>query len=369
MTRKKKIILISIIIILVLGLFSMFSSHHHEEIKAQKGLNSQYVLLNQSDISNVKYGSVDNVIAFTGDLTPLNQTIISSEVDAQVLSVLVSEGQFVNKNQVLATLDSTDLEQAVSQEKAALATAIAKFQLDKNKLEREKDLYQQGFISKFSYDELQTNYQSSLEAVNQQKASLERAQKQLSYTVIKAPFAGYVYQKNIDSGQVAAKNGKLFSLANLDIMQIKAAIPSAQINNVHTNQLVNFKVETNDKTYVGKITRMNPVAEEGTRSYFIYINFDNTTYKLTAGQFVKGQIILNKLNNVTFVPSNVIRKSDNSPYVLALVNNKIISIPVKVLLTNSITDITAISGIESGTQVLSGTVFTVKPGDNAKVAN
>lgn len=362
----KKTIVISIIVVLVFGGGILLSKSKSKRIKQDKALEN-YTLLNNTDVVSVKTGTVDNVAAFTGDLSPLNQAVISSEVDAQAKKVLVNEGQLVKKGQVLAVLDDTDLHQAVSEQQALLATLKAKSGLDKQKLDRQKELYDQGFISKLAYDELIANYEVSTEAIKQQQATLQRAQKKLSDTTIVAPFAGYIYQKNIDVGQLASKNSKLFSLASLDVMQIKAAIPSDQISNISVNQIVKFRVETSKEIYQGRITRVNPVAEVGTRAYMIYINFDNTKYNLKAGQFVKGQVILNSLATVSYIPTDSIRHNGKDNFVFVLSDNKIISKKVTVLISNYLLGISGVSSLNPGEQVLAGNVLTVKAGDKAKV--
>ncbi|MFN7094109.1 MAG: efflux RND transporter periplasmic adaptor subunit [Burkholderiales bacterium] len=363
---KKKLLIIGIVILVFSGVWSLLA-RKGSSVAAPKVATS--ILLNQSDLVKVERGVVENSIGFTGDLAPLNQAVISSEIDAQVLKVMVNEGQLVTKDQVLAILDDTELKQAVSQQRAILASNKAKFRLDKNKLERQKDLLAQGFISKFAYEELQTNYQASLEAIKQQQAALKQAQKQLSTTVIKAPFTGYIYHKYIDTGQLASKNGKLFSLASLDHMQIKAAIPSDQINDVQPNQLVTFKVETSKQIYQGKVSRINPVAETGTRSYMIYVDFDNRRYQLKAGQFVKGQIILTQLANVTYLPREAIRQGSAGSYVLVMAKNKVLAKPVTILLTSMTAGFSAVSGVESGEVVLAGNVSMVKVGDAIKIVD
>ncbi|MCC2624841.1 MAG: efflux transporter periplasmic adaptor subunit [Burkholderiales bacterium] len=327
------------------------------------------ILLSNADVAIVKLGAVDNAIAFTGDLSPLNQSVISSEVDAVVKQVMVQEGQFVNRGQVLAVLDDTDLRQAVSQQQAVLSSAKARFELDKNKLEKQKGLFDQGFISKLAYDELQTNYHASQELINQQQASLERAKKLLSDTKIRAPFTGYIYQKNIDNGQLAAKNGKLFSIASLDKLQIKAAIPSDYISQVRVGQMVSFGVETRTASFSGKISRINPVAELGTRSYYIYVDFDNKEAKLKAGQFIKGSITLARISNTPLITRDAIRGVGDNSYVLVLVNNVVVKKPAKILLTNKLTNMAAVSGVNVGDVVLLAAVLTIKPGDRAKIVN
>ncbi len=361
----KKIITILVIVALLVVVFVVKKSKPQGNISAN---SAGVVLLNPSDVVTVKYGNVDDVIPFTGDLSPLKQTIISAEVDAQVRNVLVQEGQKVVQGQLLAILDDTELKQTVTKQLALLDSAKAQLTLDQQKMNKNKELFDEGFISKIAYDELVNNYTNSRELVNQQAALLKTANKQLSDAMIKAPFAGVIYKKSIEPGQLASKNSQLFSLADLSVLEIKSYIPGDEINLVKLNQVVGFQVETDDHVYQGKIARINPVAQDGTRSYLIYIEFDNHEYNLKAGQFVKGQIVLRSLNDVLFVPTDSIHIDNNKKsYVLEL-NSGVINLKfVDVLLNNRLLNLTSIKGVESGTQIIGGNVLSVKVGDKIKI--
>lgn len=369
--KYKKIIIITLTAIVLVLLLVIYRNHKLAVLHKHNGIKADYVLLDQTDVVAVKRGNISSIVAFTGDLTPLNETVISSQIDAQVQKVFVKEGDFVKKSQTLAILDNAEVKEAVNKQQALLNTAKIKLALTKNTLDKNKELLDQGFISKLKFAELKTNYEAALETVNQEQATLYQTQKLLSDAMIHAPFSGYIYQKSIDSGQIVSKNSKLFALANLDSMQIRAAIPSEQINNIKLNQLVNFTVETNNQTYHGKITRINPVAEVGTRSYLIYIEFDNRAYKLKSGQFVEGQIVLDSLSNALYIPSDSIHidNAQHTQYVLALSDSTIVYKPVRVLLSNKIDKQSAISGLAEHEEILSGDIVSIKPGSKAKIAD
>jgi len=360
--KSKKVIVGTFLILVILFIVIHKSS---KVAKAKEEVST--ILLSKSDVFIVNVGSVASVVPFTGDLSPLNQTAISSEVTAVASKVLVKAGEYVKKEQVLAILDDTELKEAMIEQEAQLATAKSQFQLDKTKLDREKELYEQGFISKFAYDELKTNYQASLQKINQQQASLKRSKKQLSNTIIKAPFSGYVYQKFIDAGQLTNQNSKLFSLADLSVMEITASIPGDRINEINPGKDASFQVETQKQIYVGQIDRVNPVAQSGTRSYFIYIKFNNLVYQLKAGQFVKGQIVVKQLNNINYIPKRGIRYANNKPYVLILSNGKIVEKPIIIMIENKILGVSGVSGLKVGDLVVSGNINTLNVGDKAAI--
>lgn len=365
-TKNKKYLIIAIIVVIIGGIFLL--NHMPNKDDSQKVI--AYNILSSSDISKVKIGNFSNVVPFTGDLSPLNQTIIASEVDAEVKAVKVAEGDFVKKNQVLALIDNSTLQESVRAQDANLASKIATFNLNQKKLQQQKELYAQGFISKLAYEELTTNYQASLEAINQAKAELAQSKKQLSYSIVRSPFSGYVYKKYIDNGQLATKGAKLFALASLKEMQIKTPIPSEQINQIKIGQDVNFTVETSSDNYHGKVTRINPVAIDDTRSFLVYINFNNDKFKLKSGQFVKGQIAITNIANTMSINNDAIRTNkDGSKYVLILQNNKVVSKPITILLTNSLLNTSAVKGLDAQDTLISNSIVNLKPNDLAKIVN
>lgn len=356
------LILVTIVVLLIIVKVAT-------KVEQNKIAKSNVSLLNQADITTVKQESISAIVNFTGDLSPKAQTIISSEVDAKIVKVMVEEGQLVKAGQALAELDTLDLAQAVSQQEAQVATAKAKLDLDKQKMDKQEQLLKQGFISQIAFDELINNYEASLQNYKAQLAMLTRSKKQLADTHITAPFAGVIYQKSIEPGQLALKNTKLFALANLDTMEIKAAIPSDQINEVSLGQPVVFKVETDTREYAGKVARINQVAVAGTRSYMVYIEFNNKNSVLKAGQFIKGQIVLKSLPNQSVVSCDALRNIANKQYVLVLKDGLIIQKQVGLILENQQSLSCAVSGLVAGEKVLAGNVLTVKAGDKVRVVD
>lgn len=364
---NKKPVIITSIIFLIIAVIAILITK--KTVTKENTVLSNVILLNKTDVLSVKQGSLNEVVNFTGDLTAKEQTMISAEVDAKILKVWVEEGQLVKSGQVLADLDTQELLQAVNQQNAQVSAAKARLDLDKQKMDKQAELLKEGFVSKIAYDELVSNYQSSLDNYKAQQAMLKRSQKQLADTHIIAPFSGVVYQKNIQQGQLALKNTKLFALANLDNLEIKAAISSDQINKIAIGQKVVFHVETNKQDYSGVISRVNQVSEAGTRSYMVYIDFDNKISGLKAGQFVKGQIILNGLENQLIVNCDTIRTNESGTYIFTLNQNVVRAVDTQIILSNRDSNMCSISNVKVGQYVLLGNVLTVKSGDRVKIVD
>ena len=361
--NKKWIILVVLLVVVISVLVKIKSSKNKHDLKDSANTESNVVLINKSEVYTVANKSIENTLNITGDLSAKEQTIISSEVDAKVLNVLVSEGQSVKKGTVLALLDTADLAQAVMQQEAQLSAAQSQLVLNKQKMTTQEQLLKEGFVSQIAYDELVANYKSALQNYNSQMALLKRSQQQLSNTKITAPFDGVVYRSIIDAGKFVQKNTKLFAIANLSELQIKAPVPSDQISAVTVGESVVFSVENSDKKINAHVARINPVSEPGTRSYLVYIDVDNTNINLRPGQFVQGDIILERLHNKNVVDCDAIFSKNGFNYVMLINNNVINKKDVQIELKNNTTDECAINQVESGNQLVSNSVLTIKDGD------
>lgn len=367
--QKKNIKLILIAIIILSIVLFIINKITHKKSTASASAIAK-IVINKKDIFRVHKGPVEEIISFTGDLTPANQTIISSEINAQVLKVNVNNGDYVKKGQILAILDNINAQNEVNKDAADFSDSKLNFEFDRQKYEKNKELYEQGFISKIQFDELVTKYKSSKEKVIQKEAILNQSKKKLANAIVRAPFNGYIYEKYVENGQVADLNGKLFALANLDILQISAAIPSDDINRIQVGQKVRFSVENNQKEYIAYISRINPVANEGTHSYNIYADIDNKKYKLKSGQFIRGNIIVNSIRDALYVDGDAILDNDSTQYVLQIINNTIKFIPVKVLFKNNVKNIYVLTNmidLKEDDLLLSNRANTVKAGDTITI--
>lgn len=366
---KKKIIFTLLFVLVIIAI--ILKLHKSKPVLDIEKQNSA-ITLNKNNLSFINYGDVNTFIAITGDLSPINKTIISSEVSATINKVYVRAGDYVKKDEILAELDKTELKVAVDQIKAQLATAKAQFELNKIKLEKNKELYDQGFISKIAYDELKTNYQAALEKINEQNAALKKAQKQLSNSIIKAPFAGYVYQRNVENGQLVNQNTQMFALANLDKLQIVAYVNAMQVNQVKVGQEVKFNIDGSNIYYTGHVSEVNPVAQADTRSFMVYVDFDNKKTMLKAGQFVKAQIIVGIVKDSLYLNAQYIRYDNitGEPFIFVINDNKVKKILIKIIAQDDINSKVAFRGdVNKGTVVVNDLVNNINDGDLVKIIN
>ena len=322
--------------------------------------------LSAQDVVLAKTGSLADALPFTGTLTAPDSAQVSAEVEGTAKQVLVREGERVVSGQVLAVLDNEALRQSLLEQQAQLRNQQSRLALARIKLERQRELLKQGFISQLAFDEAASDFAISKGQVDAQAAQLARAKKSLNDTVVRAPISGVVYQRQVNPGEQVSVNKVLFAVADVAQLEISASLPSRHVPQVQVGQQAFFRVEGLNERFAARITRINPVADNSTRTFLVYLGVDNPGV-LKAGQFATGGIVLREVNNSVVLPQAAVNNPEASPWVMVVRQGKLVRQPVKILMTAQNERKLAVSGVAPGSTVLAASLLGVKPGDAVKV--
>jgi membrane fusion protein (multidrug efflux system) len=320
-----------------------------------------------ADVATVEMRSLVNTIQFSGSLSPVTQTTVKSKVSGEVTRMMVREGQAVADGQPLAQIETADLKARLDAQSAALEEAKARLDIAQKNRENNQQLLRQKFISQNAYDTTQSTYEASAASMRSAEAQLRIAQKAMNDANVRAPFAGIVAKKFVNTGEKVGIDSPLFALVDLTQMEIEAPAPASEIPSVRVGQPVNFSVDGfADRTFTGRVERINPVTEQGSRSITLYISVTNRDGVLRGGMFAKGRIAVDKTAPATVVPASAIRDESGQSYVYTIEDGKIGKRAVKVGVTEPQQGLVEVkSGLEGGLQVVSARVSGLKPGTAA----
>lgn len=364
--RLAKPILITLGVLVVAG--SIVGITAMGKKKEEKKPDAKIVLeFTPADIARVEMRQLVNSIQFSGSLSPVTQTTVKSRVSGDLTRVLVREGESVAQGQLLAQIDTSDLQARVDAQVAALEEAKAKMSIAEKNRENNLQLLRQKFISQNAYDTTHSTYEASAAMMRSADAQLRIARKAMEDAAVRAPFAGIVARKMANAGEKVAPDSPLFTLVDLSRMEIEAPAPSSEIPAVRVGQPASFKVDGfGERAFEGRVERINPTADAGSRSITLYISVANRDGLLKGGMFAKGQIVLDKTSPAVVVPATAVRDESGQSYVFTLEDGKIGKRAVKVGVTEGQQGMVEIkSGLETGLTVVSARVSGLKPGDPA----
>lgn len=323
-----------------------------------------------SDLITVQSGELKQLIALSGNLVPMRQTVIGSQFDGSISEVLVRAGETVKAGQILARFDDRDLLNQLATRNASLEKSRAELALAAKNLERSANLLKQNFISSNSYDTAESSYAVAAAQVKSEAAQLAMAKKSVGDAVIKAPFAGVIAERMVEPGARMGGNQKLFSLVDLSTLEFDANVAAAKLPAIKPGQEVRLAVEGfGEQRFIGHVERIAPVAQAGSRMIPIFVRVDNHQGLLKGGMFVQGEVTVASIPNARMVPVSALRGAEGEqPFLLTVENGKVVERKVKVGLINDLSKMAAISeGVNAGQTVVIAKLATLKAGQQVKL--
>ena len=321
------------------------------------------------DVATIAASELSIKLPLSGSLMPLTQATVKSKVSGVVLETTVQEGMPVAAGQVIARLDGAELRARAAQQQAALDEANARLALAKKNNLNSEALLRQNYISRNAYDTTQNSVALAQAAVAAAVAQLDMARIALADTTLKAPLSGVVSKRYVQAGEKLAPDMPVMAIVNLSQLTLEAQVPASEIPRIHVGQDVQFRVDGFDqRNFTGKVARINPTTEAGSRAMLVYISVNNADGALRGGMFAKGQITTAKTAARPLLPIAALRKDGNKDIVYRVDNGSITAQPVKLGLRNEDDALVEVlDGLAPGTVVLAAPLDGVKPGSKVKL--
>ena len=340
-----------------------------EVAKGDKKEKKEVFELSSGDIAAVGARSLAVSLPLSGSLAPLSSATIKSKISGVVEATTVQEGMAVSVGQVLARIDQADLRARLQQQQAMLDEAQAKLAMASKNEGNSQALLQQKYISQNAYDATQNTVDLARANVKSAAAMVAIARIALEDGVIKAPISGVVSKRHVQAGEKLAPDMAVFSIVNLSELTLEAQVPASEIPRVKVGQDVKFKVDGYaQREFIGKVARINPATEMGSRAMLVYISVKNDDSALRAGMFAKGSIVTERSAVATILPMAALRTNNGQQVVYKIDQGKVVAQPVKLGLRNEDEGLVEVTdGLDAGANVIISKLDSVKPGSQVKL--
>lgn len=324
-----------------------------------------------SDVMQVKAQDLRRLLPLTGSLRAVNQASVKARVAGEVREVLVREGEAVKAGQVLIRMDQSDYQARVDQAQGALLAARGQLDIATKSRDNNKALLDKGFISKNAFDNAESQFGIARANVESARGALDVAQKALADTVIRAPISGLVSSRSVQPGEKVSADNRLLDVVDLSQMELEAAVPASEIAHVALGQEVQVKIEGILQPLAGKVVRINPATQSGSRSIMTYIQIDNPQGALRVGMFGEARLTMAKKAAVLSVPHSAIRSDGGNTFVYAIENSKLVQKPVTLGISGDDGEggaVEVIQGLDSGAQIVRTNLGSLRTGTTVKFA-
>lgn len=292
-------------------------------------------------------------LPFTADILPDKQVNLFSRVDGYIQKIHVDKGDFVKANQLLVEIDHTDYVHAVNKAKANLAAARADVMRQqatirsaKLTLDRMKALIKDQFVSQQDLDNAQVNYdvavaqvESMRANVKQMEVALQQAETNLTYSYIRAPFSGYIAERNLDPGayvtsataSTSTVSRGILTLHDIHTVRIMIEVVEKDVPLVKIGQTAEIRAEAYpDRVFTGEVTRIVQALNRQTRTMTVEVDLPNPDLFLKGGMFARVEVIVGAHRNAVQIPIDALTRLEDMQYVYIVRDGKAVKVPVEI---------------------------------------
>lgn len=318
---KKKILLIVGGVIVVVGLVYMNMTMNTEKIT-------------KVNIESTENRELIEIVSASGRIQPKTKVDITSQVNGEIINLLVKEGEHVNSGDLLIVLDTIQLRSNVNEANYAMSEIEAQLQgaevtmnQNKEEFDRQKRLRAENLSSetqltnaKYAYLNSLSAYDAMLARSHQVKSQYENQLDNLSKAKIIAPMSGIITFLDCEVGEIAqgqtsfSQGRTLMTISNLDVFEVEVEVDETEINKVALGQDVKIEVDAFiDTVFAGKVVEIGNTAlisgsgsQDQSTNFKVKVIFNETNVGIRPGMSATVDIVSNKKEGVLSVPYSAI---------------------------------------------------------------
>jgi len=317
----------------------------------------------------VRSGEGGQTLALPGTLQGFQQAPIAARAAGYVRRWTKDIGSHVAKGEVLAVIESPEVDQQLSQAEAARQQAAAGLALAKSTVDRWEALRRKDVVSQQELDERRSGATQAAANLAAADANVQRLRQLQGFTRVTAPFDGVITRRNVEVGDLVDSSGKaLFMLTQMDPLRIYVNVPQSYAQLVRAGQkVVVTQAELRGRTFTGEVARSAGAIDPATRTMQVEINLPNRDGALLPGAYVQVDLPLAGARTLV-VPTNVLLFRGEGTRVALVDGASRVRLKAVTLGRNLGESIEVLGGIADGDRLVVNPSDSLAEGDSVAVA-
>jgi RND family efflux transporter MFP subunit len=306
--RRTKLIAIVVLILLALGAGRTIFSRMANAKTLESGTEARAIQYVKTTIA--KGSDADQTIVLPGTLQGQVQSPIAARASGYLKRWTKDIGSKVQKGELLAEIETPEIDQQLSQAVAARQQAAASLELAKSTQTRWEGLRQKDVVSQQELDERRSGATQAVANLAAADANVQRLRQTEGFKRVVAPFAGVITRRSVDVGDLVDAGGgtgrTLFVLTQTDPLRVYVNVPQSYAQLIKPGQkVVVTQSELPGQRFTGEVARTAASLDAGTRTMQVEIALPNRDGVLLPGAYVQVQLPLQSSASMT-IPSNAL---------------------------------------------------------------
>lgn len=309
-----RIALVFVLVVAAVALYAAIHSGIRSRVQAEAELNQQTLDMAVPTVAAVhpKPTSDAEELVLPGNMEAFVATPIFARVNGYLKKWYFDIGSHVKAGQLLAEIETPEIDRQLDQAHADLATAQANLELARITAERYQNLFKTEAVAKQDLDNKVGDLAAKKAIVDSATSNVHRLEETQRFQKVYAPFDGVITARNIDIGNLidagANSPGKeMFDLAATDRLRVFINVPQANAGAATVGKSAELTLaEMPGRTFVGKIARTANAIDPATRTLLTEVDVDNSSGALLPGAFVSVHLRLGSRPGAFMLPANTL---------------------------------------------------------------
>lgn len=368
--KDKRLIIVGAVFILLLGLFIPFYFIHRARLERQVALSKEMGRPPLVQIMKVHAENKDTELVLPSFLDAINITPIWARTNGYLLNWLVDIGDKVKAGDLLAHIDTPDVDQEVIQAEGDLGAAISKEAITKITADRGLSLYQHNpeAISKEEVDQMIAAHHHAIADIETAKGRLGRFKYLQDFKNLYAPFDGTIIERAIDIGSLitAGSNNnaqQMFQIAKSDVLRAFVNVPQNYFHLIKDGMEAELTIpQFPKKIFIGRIDRNAGALDPVARTLLTQVNIDNKKGELLPGLYAEVKFKFSQEKKSFIVPIEAVIIRSGPPYIAIVDSNNRVYLKKVKIGRDYGAHIEIIEGLNDGDEIISSANDRIKTG-------
>ena len=291
-------------------------------------------------------------------------------------------GSHVSKGELLAVIETPELDQQLAQAKADLATAQGNAKLAKTTADRYQDLIGKNAVSQQDTDNAATQLQTTTTAVNSATANMRRLEELQSFERIVAPFDGVITARNIDIGQLISATGstttagagtvvgskEVFDISAVRTLRVFVNVPQIYAPDAKNGVIASLTLpQYPGRKFDGKLVRSSNAVDPATRTLLAEVDVDNPTGELLPGSYTEVHLHTSNPAPALIVPVSALILEPDGLRVATVDSNSVAHLAHVTAGRDFGTSVEILSGLQQGQGVIANPPDSLTDGEKVRI--
>src|SRR5437016_9156085 len=255
-------------------------------------------------------GTPADGLMLPAEVKPWQEASIFSRVNGYLKSWVVDIGAHVDPEQLLAEIDTPDLDHQLEQARSQATLAQKSLDQAKSTNDKWQELWHEGVVSQLDAENMATSQATNQANTDAFAANLRVLEQQVAFKRVTAPFAGTITARNVNVGDLITANNtnmEMFHIQQTNPLRIYFRVPQANANDIHVGQTIDVVFpDLGGKTIPAKVATTSESIAANSRTLLVELHLDNPNNEIQPGSYAQARLTAGSLGQIVTLPNNTL---------------------------------------------------------------